>query len=208
MAVSQVRFTMCPAFQVQMEFSPWCSLLLFSCASGSVDLISQQDSISLGLQEWVSSSDQTRVFKLLLANQLKCSHITSLDVYLHHTHAHMLGLISIISTYIGCSISEDCFIISRLPFLSYCNLFYRSFSVSWGSIYQFLILEPESLVFYSGNFPCAKSHFSLMTFLVLMVEPIINFVLFCFVLFFCNVSVYIRASSFYKTIYLKRSIWI
>jgi hypothetical protein len=37
-----------------------------------------------------------------------------------------------------------------------CHSTYRSFSILWGPICQFLILEHKSLVFYSGNFPLCQ----------------------------------------------------
>ena len=45
----------------------------------------------------------------------------------------------------------------------WCLLPYRSFSVSWGPIYQMLILRLESLVFCLGNFSCAKDFKALST---------------------------------------------
>ena len=49
---------------------------------------------------------------------------------------------------IGCRVTEDLFSICRLP----C----RSLLISWGSIYQLLVLEPEILGFSWGNFLLCK----------------------------------------------------
>jgi len=55
-----------------------------------------------------------------------------------------IGLVKIFSQSVGCR-----FILLTVS--------YRSFSVSWGPTYQFLILKPEPLKFCFGNFPlCLK----------------------------------------------------
>ena len=81
------------------------------------------------------------IFKIGLFGLLVCTFLGSLWI-LDISPLLAVGLVKLLCQSVGC-----CFVLLTVSFAL------QKLSVSWGPIYQFLILEPEPLEFCLGNFP-------------------------------------------------------